>query len=50
MKDLPFGPTAFDQHLRLAPLAPSYTARTVVDYFSTVYAGCGFDTACSVIP
>ena len=39
-----------DRDLVIAPAAPKYTAHTVVDNFLNVYAGCGFDTACSYVP
>ena len=39
-----------DRDLTIAPPAPTYTARSLVDNLLDVYAGCGFDTACSYVP
>jgi hypothetical protein len=39
-----------DRDLTIAPPAPTYTAHSVVDNLLEVYAGCGFDTACSYLP
>jgi hypothetical protein len=38
------------QDLTVAPPPPGYTAHSLVDNFLNVYAGCGFDTACSYVP
>jgi hypothetical protein len=39
-----------DQDLTIAPPPPDYTAHSLVDNLKNVYAGCGFDTACSYTP
>ena len=39
-----------DRDLTIAPPGPNYTAHSVVDNLLDVYAGCGFDTACSYVP
>jgi hypothetical protein len=52
--DLPKGWTfsvkTLDQDLAIAPPAPDYTAHSLVDNLKNVYAGCGFDSACSFTP
>jgi hypothetical protein len=39
-----------EQDLTVAPPAPNYTAHSLVDNLLNVYAGCGFDEACSFVP
>jgi hypothetical protein len=54
MLKLPAGWTysvkTLDQDLTIAPPAPDYTAHSLVDNLLDVYAGCGFDAACSHVP
>jgi hypothetical protein len=45
-----FSVKTLDQDLTVAPPQPDYTAHTVVDNLKNVYAGCGFDSACSFVP
>jgi hypothetical protein len=45
-----FSVKTLDQDLTIAPPAPDYTAHSLVDNLKNVYAGCGFDNACSFTP
>jgi hypothetical protein len=45
-----FSVKTIDQDLTIAPPAPNYTAHSLVDNLKNVYAGCGFDNACSFTP
>jgi hypothetical protein len=45
-----FSVKILDQDLTIAPPAPEYTAHSLVDNLKNVYAGCGFDNACSFVP
>jgi hypothetical protein len=45
-----FSVKTLDQDPTIAPPAPDYTAHSLVDNFKDVYAGCGFDKACSFVP
>jgi hypothetical protein len=45
-----FSVKTIDQDLTIAPPAPDYTAHSLVDNLKNVYAGCGFDNACSFKP
>jgi hypothetical protein len=45
-----FSVKTIDQDLTIAPPAPNYTAHSLVDNLKNVYAGCGFDNACSFKP
>ncbi len=45
-----FRTKVLDRDLTIAPPPPGYTAHSVVDNLSDVYAGCGFDEACSYVP
>ncbi len=45
-----FSVKTLDQDLTIAPSAPGYTAHSLVDNLKNVYAGCGFDDACSYVP
>jgi hypothetical protein len=45
-----FSVKTLDQDLTIAPPAPDYTAHSLVDSLKNVYAGCGFDSACSFVP
>jgi hypothetical protein len=45
-----FSVKTLDQDLTVAPPPPNYTAHTLVDNLKNVYAGCGFDNACSAVP
>ena len=39
-----------DSDLTVAPPAPGYTAHSLVYNLENIYAGCGFDNACSSTP
>jgi hypothetical protein len=45
-----FSVKTLDQDLTIAPPPPDYTAHSLVDNLKNVYAGCGFDSACSFTP
>jgi hypothetical protein len=45
-----FSVKTLDQDLTVAPPPPGYTAHSLVDNLKNVYAGCGFDNACSFVP
>jgi hypothetical protein len=45
-----FSVKTLDQDLTIAPQPPDYTAHSLVDNLKNVYAGCGFDNACSFVP
>jgi hypothetical protein len=45
-----FSVKTLDQDLTIAPPPPDYTAHSLVDNLKNVYAGCGFDSACSYVP
>ena len=45
-----FSAKTIDQDLTIAPPAPDYSAHSLVDNLKNVYAGCGFDSACSFTP
>jgi hypothetical protein len=45
-----FSVKRLDQDLTIAPPAPDYKAHSLVDNLKNVYAGCGFDNACSFTP
>ena len=45
-----FRAKVLDRDLTIAPPPPDYTAHSVIDNFMNVYAGCGFDAACSYVP
>jgi hypothetical protein len=45
-----FSVKTLDQDLTIAPPPPDYTAHSLVDNLKNVYAGCGFDNACSFVP
>jgi hypothetical protein len=45
-----FSVKTLDQDLTIAPASPDYTAHSLVDNLKNVYAGCGFDNACSFTP
>jgi hypothetical protein len=45
-----FSVKTLDQDLTVAPQPPGYTAHSLVDNLKNVYAGCGFDNACSFVP
>ena len=45
-----FSVKTLDADLTIAPQPPDYTAHSLVDNLKNVYAGCGFDSACSYTP